>query len=187
MKKSLLLVPLVVVFTILLSVSTASGAKPSPPVPQAQFFHASISGAALPDNGTTVEGTITFTTNQSGALHFTSEDSTITPPIPESTCVTNDVDTITIILLLDGAQIASISHQGLLVPGSSGGATGGPVYTCALANIGLVTTNAVKAGQHTVTLEYITSTNPNPPSQTGNMVNGGGTLSLIVATPATSN
>ncbi len=183
MKKSLLLVPLVVVFALLLSVSTASGAKSSPPIPQSQFFHASISGAALPDNGTTVEGTITFTTNQSGALHFTSEDSTITPPIPESTCITNDVDTITIILLLDGTQIANISHQGLLVPGE----TGGPMYTCALANIGLATTNAVKAGQHTVTLEYITSTNSNPPSQTGNMVNGGGTLSLIVATPATSN
>jgi hypothetical protein len=185
MKQSLLVIPFIALLALFFPASTVADAKPSPPVPQVQFFHASISGATLPDNGTTVQGTITFTTNQSGALHFTSEDSTIVPPIAESTCVTSDVDTVTTILLLDGVQIASTSHQGLPIPNST--INGSQAYTCALANIGLVTTHAVNAGQHTVTLEYITSTNPNPPSQTGNMVNGGGTLGLIVATPATSD
>lgn len=187
LRRSLWFVPLVALITVLLSASTASGARTIPSVPQLQFFHASISGTTLSDNGTTVKDTISFTTNQPGALQFTSEDSTIIPPLPESTCLTNDVDTITTILLLDGTQIASISHKGLLVPGESGGITGGQIYTCALADIGLTTASAVKAGKHTVTLEYTTSTNPNPPSQTGNMVNGGGTMSLTVITPGTSN
>ncbi len=186
MKKLLWSVPLVVLITALLSVSTASGAKTSPPVPQAQFFHAPIQGTTLPDNGTTIEVTISFTTNQSGAIQLASEDHMPTIPLGGNmSCVLSEQDTVVVMALLDGTQIASIQRQGRIIPNTFG--PNGQVYGCINSSIGLTTTHAVVAGQHTLTLKYTSSTNPNPPFDTGTMVNDGGTLSLIVATPATSN
>ncbi len=56
---------LAVAIVVASAISTRSvGAATS--VPQTQFFHRSLTGQTLPDNGTTTVATLSFTTNQRG-------------------------------------------------------------------------------------------------------------------------
>lgn len=182
MKRFVTIIP-IVLFAVLLVVPHADA---STPTPQAQFFHAHLASQTLPDNGSTTVATISFTTNQAGAIDVTSEQegffqsfSKDNPIGSGNPCGLNgQQDVLVAKIVLDGVTIESVTKPQLTPP---------QAYQCEAADLGITTTTSVALGTHTLTVVYTSSTNPNPPLYTGSMLVEEGTLSLAVATPATSN
>jgi hypothetical protein len=164
MKQSLLVLPIIALLALLLP-SSASAARIAP---QTQMFHQSIAGQSFPTdaNGVLAPTTIatqSFTTNQDGAVSFTL------------------LQTVNISSSGGGPSFSFFTITVTL--------DGQPIYDQTTTFSGdidaIVTSTApVVAGTHTLAITYAVRASPSNPYT---VTTDPGTLSLIVATPATSN
>ncbi len=162
MKKSLWVILVTVLVTLLLSASTVQAGKLSP---QTQMFHQAIAGQSVTTDGngvlaSTTIATQSFTADQDGAVAFT---------LLQTASISGGASFLyfTITVTLDGQSIYSQTAT-----------LGGDIDAI------VTSTTPIMAGIHTLAIAYAVRVSPSNPYT---ITTDPGTVSLLVMTPATSN